>query len=180
LEIGMANGVSTMAILSALSELGGDRLLISIDPNQSSGWHSVGSQNVRANGFSKYHRLIEEPDYLALPDLARQHLSVEMAYVDGWHTFDYVLLDFFYIDKMLPVGGVVGFNDCGWRAVHRAIRFVQTHRKYSEIDVGIKRSYRARNPVNSLARRLLDWPNSDRWFEKAADWEPGSTFYARF
>jgi hypothetical protein len=59
-----------MAILSALSELGGDRLLISIDPNQSSGWRSVGAQNVRANGFSNYHRLIEAPDYLALPDLA--------------------------------------------------------------------------------------------------------------
>jgi len=42
LEVGMANGASTIAILSAFVELGGERLLISIDPNQSSEWHNVG------------------------------------------------------------------------------------------------------------------------------------------
>jgi predicted O-methyltransferase YrrM len=77
LEIGMANGASTMAILSALSQLGGDRLLISIDPGQSRDWGNVGVNNVKANGLSSYHRLVEEPDYLALPDLVRQHMTLD-------------------------------------------------------------------------------------------------------
>jgi Methyltransferase domain len=106
LEIGMANGAATLAILSALSQLDGERLLISIDPNQSTQWHNAGVNNVKANGFSGMHRLIEEPDYVALPELLRQQLALDAAYVDGWHTFDYVLLDFFYIDKLLPVGGL--------------------------------------------------------------------------
>jgi len=180
LEIGMANGASTLAILSALAQLGGDRLLISIDPGQSGQWKNAGVNNVRANGFSSLHRLIEEPDYLALPDLVRQGLTPEAAYVDGWHTFDYVLLDFFYIDKLLPVGGIIGFNDCGWRAIHRTLRFVVTHRKYSEMDVGLQPNYRGRNLIATVGRRVLNQVNNDRWFTKTAQWEPAPNFYASF
>src|SRR5437868_13023564 len=59
LEIGMADGAASLAMLSALSQLGGDRLLISIDPNQTQQWHNQGVNNVKANGFSSLHRLIE-------------------------------------------------------------------------------------------------------------------------
>src|SRR5258708_32319090 len=52
LEIGMANGAATLAILSALSQLDGERLLISIDPNQSTQWHNGGVDNVKATGFA--------------------------------------------------------------------------------------------------------------------------------
>jgi predicted O-methyltransferase YrrM len=180
LEIGMADGAASLTILSALSQLGGERLLISIDPNQSTQWHNAGVNNVKANGFSGMHRLIEEPDYVALPELLRQQLALDAAYVDGWHTFDYVLLDFFYIDKLLPVGGIVGFNDCGWRAIRRALRFVVTHRKYTELDVGLEPNYRGRNLVASVGRRVLNQVNNDRWFTKAANWEPAGSFYASF
>ena len=112
-EIGMANGAASLAILSALAQLGGDRKLMSIDPNQSKQWGNAGVKNVAANGFAGLHRLIEEPDYLALPDLLRLGLALEAAYVDGKHSFEYVLLDFFYLDKLLPVSGIIGFNDCG-------------------------------------------------------------------
>jgi len=180
LEVGMANGASTIAILSALAELGGKRLLISIDPNQHSEWHNVGIKNVRANGLLNYHELIEEPDYLALPNLLREHTLLEAAYIDGWHTFDYTLLDFFYIDKMLSVGGLVGFNDCGYRAVSRVLSFVVSHRKYNEIEAGTKRMYKGRNTLLSLARRLLNMPTNDRWFIKIDHWEPAWDFYAPF
>jgi hypothetical protein len=143
-------------------------LLISIDPGQSKGFGNAGLNSVKANGFSSLHRLIEEPDYLVLPDLLRQHLTPDMAYVDGWHTFDYVLLDFFYLDKLLPVGGAIGFNDCGWQAIHRVLRFIETHRKYTELDVGLAPNYEGRNIVASIGRRVLNQVNNDRWFEKSA------------
>lgn len=180
LEIGMANGASTIATLSALAELGGQRRLISIDPNQSSEWRNAGTNCVIANGLTHFHQLIEEPDYLALPNLVREHVLLEAAYIDGWHTFDYVLLDFFYIDKMLSVGGVVGFNDCGYRAISRVLRFVVSHRRFTEIDAGIKRIYHGRNILYSLARRLLNVPNNDRWFLKTSNWEPAWNFYTSF
>ena len=180
LEIGMAFGVSTLAILTALDQLGGPRRLVSIDPNQASDWHSLGIYNVERSGLSHLHALVERPDFLALPELVAEGTNVDLAYVDGWHTFDYVLLDFFYIDKLLSVGGIVGFNDCGFKSVRRVLRFVKSHRPYQEMDVGLRADYVGRNPMYSLARRVLRESRSDRYFRKTAIGEPPWDFYARF
>jgi predicted O-methyltransferase YrrM len=173
IEIGMANGVSTRAILSAI---GGGKL-ISIDPYQSTQWGSEGIKAVADMASS--HQLIELPDYLALPQLLASSTRIDFAYVDGWHTFDYVLVDFFYLDKMLRVGGVVGFNDCGMAATHKVLKFVTRHRKYVEMPV-LPPTYVARNLVVSLARRVLNRQTQDRYFRKAENWEPDWTFFSRF
>ena len=179
LEIGMGHAISTLAILSALDEVGGGSL-ISIDPNQGTDWRNEGRRNVDQAGLSQYHRVVEEPDYLALPDLLRAGVQVDFAYVDGWHTFDHVVLNAFYIDKMLPTGGVVGFNDCGFPAVWKALRFLTSHRHYREIDVGLDRNYASSNPVKSMVRRALRASHEDRYFRKEDDWAPPWNYYKRF
>jgi hypothetical protein len=179
-EVGMAFGVSTLAILTGLDQLGGGRRLISIDPNQRSDWMNLGRYNVERAGLSHLHTVIERPDYLALPELVGDGTRVDFAYIDGWHTFDYVLLDFFYIHKMLAIDGVVGFNDCGFRSVDRVMDFVKSHRRYLELDVGLPPDYRGRNVIFSAARRILRQSHSDRYFRKLEEWEPPWNFYARF
>jgi predicted O-methyltransferase YrrM len=180
IEVGMAFGISTLAILTALEEAGGEGRLISIDPNQTGEYHGVGLASVERAGLSHRHELVESPSYLALPDLLARNQRIQFAYIDGWHTFDYALLDFFYLDKMTPMGGIIAFNDCGWRAVHRATRFVLSHRSYEELDVGLKRDYRARNFAFSLIRRLEGRNGADRYFRKSSSNEPNWNFYARF
>lgn len=179
IEIGMAQGISTLSILAGLSQNGKGRL-VSIDPGQRREWRNVGVENVRRAGFAALHELMEMPSHEALPRLLASGTRADMAYIDGWHTFDYVLVDFFFLDKMLPVGGVVGFNDCGYRAIHRVIRFVETHRRYRELDVGLAPCYAARNLLRSLARRWLRFSRQDRYFQKSEAWEPAWNFYARF
>lgn len=169
LEIGMAYGVASLAILGA-----GARRLTSIDPFQSADWEGVGRHGVERAGFAERHTLIEQPDHLALPQLVQGGERVQLAYIDGWHTFDHTLLDFFYVDKLLDVGGVVAFNDCSLRAVHRVTRFVTTHRHYREIDAGLPRTYA------SLRARLQRRQQEDRYFEKLADEQPSWDFYAPF
>ena len=97
LEVGMAQGASTLAILTALEQLGRGGRLVSVDPNQSAGFESQGIYNVERAGLQDRHELIEEPDYTALPRLLQDGLKLDFAYIDGWHTFDYTLLDFWYI-----------------------------------------------------------------------------------
>jgi hypothetical protein len=182
-EIGMASGVASLAMLAALHEIGEGGRLISIDPFQNAPdapWSGIGVANIQKSGFAGSHTLIEKYDYVALPQLVADRQRIQFAYIDGWHTFDYTLLDFFFVDKMMDPNGVVGFNDCGYRAVDRALRFVKTHRKYSEINVGLAANYRGRNPAISLARRLLRFSQSDRYFRKIEEYEPGWHFYARF
>jgi predicted O-methyltransferase YrrM len=184
LEVGMAFGVSTLAILTALRLLGRGGRLISIDPNQSTNWAGMGTRNVAQADLQQFHQLIEEPDFIALPKLLTGGCKLDFAYIDGWHTFDYTLLDFYYIDKMLNVNGVVAFNDCGYPAVHKVINFVLTHRHYREIEAGLKPLYPRMREVVRLLRgqwsrrqRVL---HQDRYFEKTEHWEPNYDFFAEF
>lgn len=193
-EVGMGYGLSSLAILAALRDVGEGGELISIDPYQHGGWKGIGVANVRRAGHTDRHRLVEKADYLALPELLEEGLKVDFAYVDGYHTFDYVLMDFFFLDKLLRPGGIIGFNDCGFRAIRRVIRFVQTHRKYAELAVGLKPSFRAAgtdaelttprgaggatHPLFSTLLWLMG--RTDRYFRKLEDWEPAWNFYARF
>jgi predicted O-methyltransferase YrrM len=180
IEIGMAYGISALAILSALADSGGNGSLISIDPEQSTGARNIGILNVQRSGLIERHRLIEEFDYLALPPLLKDRLSVDFAYVDGWHTFDYTLLDFFYIDKMLNEGGIVAFNDCSLPAVNKVLRFAITHRKYRELNVGLKPSYLTRNIRNAIRNVFTLTSKQDRYFQKQAGWEPAWDFFVDF
>jgi predicted O-methyltransferase YrrM len=183
IEIGMASGTASLAILAALNEIGDGGRLISLDPFQNdpkAPWYGIGVANVQRAGFTASHTLLEQYDYLALPQMIATGQRIQFAYVDGWHTFDYTLLDFFLLDKMMDPNGVVGFNDCGYRAVDRVLRFIKTHRKYDEIDVGLAKDYRGRNLAISLVRRVLRFSQSDRYFIKREEYEPTCNFYARF
>jgi predicted O-methyltransferase YrrM len=184
IEVGMAFGVSTLAILTALRKLGRDGRLISVDPNQTAQWKNGGVVNVARAGLRPYHELIEEPDYLALPRLLAGGCRPDLAYIDGWHTFDYTLLDFWYVDKMMHTGGIIGMNDCGWPAVHKAINFFLTHRQYEELNVGLRPIYSRKKEFAryltgdfSKRSRLL---HQDRYFKKHEHWEPNYDFFAEF
>ena len=180
LEVGMAYGISSLAISRALRDAGGSGKLISLDPVQSSDYKRIGRLNVERAGSGEFHELVEAPDFLGLPMLLQRGQKIDFAYIDGWHTFDYALLDFFYVDKLLNPGGVVAFNDCGYRAVHKVLSFVRTHRHYREIDVGLKRNFTGRNMLFTTARRMTGRSTEDRYFEKLENWEPAWNFYAPF
>ena len=96
-------------------------------------------------------------------------MCVDLGYIDGSHTFEDTFIEFFYLDRLLSAGGVVGFNDAGWRSVYRVIRFVQTEREYEELNVGLTQNYDARNLLYSVLRRLLRIPRQDRYFRKLTD-----------
>lgn len=187
IEIGMAFGVSTLAVLTALADAGAGGRLVSIDPSQSSVWQGCGAAAVERAGLAAHHTLLEEHDHLALPRLTAEGVRIGFAYIDGWHTFDRVFLDWWYLDRMLEPGGVVGFNDCGWPAVDRVIRFLLGHRAYTEVDAGLPVRLRGVRPAAEARRLLARTPRrtwyaqaQDRYFRKERDWEPGWDFYAPF
>jgi predicted O-methyltransferase YrrM len=180
IEIGMAFGVASLSIASALAEAANGGQLISIDPQQSRHWRNIGVLNLQRARLDGNHRLIERVDYLALPQLVNEQQTIGFAYVDGWHTFDYTLLDFFYLDKLLDPGGVIAFNDCALSSVRRVTRFVTAHRHYREIDVGLRRRYATRDVPTTIQRLATLRSKSDRYFEKIETWEPPTDFYARF
>lgn len=133
LEVGLAYGVSSLYICEALSKVGATKHYL-MDPNQSSEWSNIGLTNLRNAGFADLIDFREEMSHLALPQILKEGASIDFAFIDGWHVFDQVLVDFFFIDKMLKVGGVIAFDDTAWPGVRKVLRFILKNRNYEVLD----------------------------------------------
>ncbi|MDH5377829.1 MAG: class I SAM-dependent methyltransferase [Gammaproteobacteria bacterium] len=133
-EVGLAYGISTLYILDAMQQHGGGTL-IGMDPAQrDSTWQGTGLQNVERAGFSKHYKFYEETSQRVLPRLAEGGTRIQFAFIDGWHTFDHTLVDFFYVDQVLDVGGVVVLDDIGYPGLQRLAHFIVTNRDYEILD----------------------------------------------
>jgi len=110
LEVGFAFGISAFYILS-----NPNTTLISIDPFQKSQWNNYGKKLLKSFDLNKRHKCIEKKSYEALPELLnkikKDSDKFDFIFIDGWHTFDYTLVDFFYSNLMLKIGGIIIVDD---------------------------------------------------------------------
>ena len=164
IEVGLAFGVSTLCIADALHRNGGDTRLISIDSHQTVSWQRAGVHLVERAGYGSMLTLIEEPSQLVLPRLAAAGERFDFGFIDGWHTFDHTLIDFFFIDQMLETGGFVVFDDVGYPAINAVVRFILANRDYELV----KALHSEQQPTTGLRmrraikRRLRPLARTDR------------------
>jgi predicted O-methyltransferase YrrM len=157
IEVGCANGVSSIYICSGLSSKSNPSHT-AVDPFQNRDWQGRGLANVRRAGFS-FFQLIEQPSELALPDLLGQGKSFDMGFIDGLHTADQTLLDFYYLDRLLPVGGIIAIDDVNARSVNKIAHYISTYPNYRLIGTsGVRgRPRRVLNFAKQAASAAL-WP----------------------
>jgi predicted O-methyltransferase YrrM len=159
-EIGMAFGVSTLCLCDALSQVTSINSatpprLVAMDPDQSTGWRGVGIHQIATAGFSELVDFREEPSQLVLPDLVRKEQRFQIAFIDGWHTFDHALIDFFYVDQLLETGGVIIFDDVGYPSINALVRFVLSNRDYELVEALYEPPTPAVNRIKRAAKRCL-------------------------
>ena len=152
LEVGFGCGVSTLFVCDALTENGNSSKHIIIDPHQSTIFRSIGLQNIRRADYQNLIELHEVPSELALPKLLAAGTRIQTAIIDGWHTIDHTLVDFFYINKMLEVGGIVIFDDTNFPSISRLTEHIKTYPAY-ELFTDISRPCPAR--IRTRIRRAL-------------------------
>lgn len=167
LEIGMANGGSSVVICQAIREQGEGRHR-AIDPFQTvlNGFNGRGLEAVRKAGLTDSFELIEDFDYLALPKLVTNRQQFDFILIDGWHSFDYTFVDIFYADLLLKVGGVLAVHDSGWPSVYRACRFLETHKPYERLSPPI--SVVRKSFVGRIARRIGQFLGGPRYYREMA------------
>jgi len=129
LEIGLAYGISGLFICDALTKIGGKKH-IAIDAFQSTTWSGIGIHHLRQAGYGNLVELREQLSQDALPQLVNEGVKVDFAFIDGTHSFDQRMVDFFYVDRLLNVGGVMAFDDCDWISTHQACRFIAINSAY--------------------------------------------------
>lgn len=133
LEVGMAYGLSTLAICSAHAKRGSGTH-IAMDPRQEASWKNIGLLNAERAGFREMLRFLEAPSFAALPRLLEEGVSIDFAFIDGSHHFDNAFLDLFYVDKMLAEGGYIVFDDIWMPGVRRVASFAVTNLNYEVLE----------------------------------------------
>jgi hypothetical protein len=112
---------------------------------------------VRRAGYAHLVEHVAERSEIALPRMAAEGRQFDFAFIDGYHTFEAAFVDFFFIDRMLPVGGVIAFDDLCYPAVKKLVRFIIQNRDYTALDApsGTYRKSWKRRLVEPLLRSRL-------------------------
>jgi hypothetical protein len=141
IETGCANGVSSLFICQGLQgKLRAHHVIV--DPVQTTEYRSRGINALRKAGID-FFELIEKGSEFALPQLLEQGRRFDLAFIDGYHTFDHALLDCYYSDRMLAVGGYLILDDCSGPQLIKLCHYISTYPNYRIVGVcggrGLKR-----------------------------------------
>jgi predicted O-methyltransferase YrrM len=132
-EIGCAYGLSSLYICDALQKHSTNPKHTILDPFQSTQWSGIGINNLKKVGID-FFNLVEKPSELAMPELLVEGKKFDFIFIDGWHTLDHTLLDLFYANKMLKIGGILVVDDVVTiRPVNRAMRYFANYPAYKFI-----------------------------------------------
>lgn len=146
LEVGVAFAISSLCLLDVVREKGGKHILI--DPFQHDRhWQGLGLQHIETAGLSAFTTFIEEDARVALPRLALSSAtSLDFAYIDASKRLDDTLIFFFYIFKMLKIGGIIAFDDvASFPGIFNALRHIlkmpgiRLHSVFGKAQPSIKR-----------------------------------------
>ncbi len=130
LEVGLRHGVSALFICDALKDVPAAHHIV-IDPNQLRDVQGIGLQNLKNAGYIDLLEPHIASSHIVLPQLEEQGRKIDFAFIDASHLFDYTLLEFFYIDRILRIGGVIAFDDASMPGVIKVLRFIVRNRRYT-------------------------------------------------
>lgn len=175
IEVGCAYGLSSLHICEALRDRPNAAHII-IDPVQASSWHGVGISHLERAGID-FFRLLDEPSEFALPDLVRNRAGTfDLVFIDGWHTFDHTLVDLFYANSLVRLGGYIVVDDCTWRSVSAAVSYFKNYPAFEEVRYPMLAARSAKQRVAKaittafrpgLARLTLPASVYDRYYRRA-------------
>jgi predicted O-methyltransferase YrrM len=144
-----------------------------LDPNQTKQYCNMGELLVNRCGLTEHLTVIEKTSYRALPLLLEQVLAgvipkFHMIYIDGWHTFDYTLVDFFYADLLLEKNGVIVLDDVKHTPVKKCLDYIRLNYPHYEV-VSKTPCFRPGDPSASSQATFIKHDNDERTWNHHVD-----------
>ncbi len=136
IEVGCASALSTLYICRGRLTSGalGENSVHVMDPKQTTHWKNIGRRSLdRAGLLNRTVKLYEEPAHVALPRLLAEGTRMQFAFIDGWHMLDYVMVEAFYCDMMMDIGGVIALHDLWMPGLQAFAAFWCTNRHYEPV-----------------------------------------------
>ncbi|MBC5991631.1 class I SAM-dependent methyltransferase [Pontibacter cellulosilyticus] len=128
IEIGFAFGTSTLAIVEEIEKNKGKHVVI--DKFQHSDWGGNGLNLIKAAGYESKIEFFEQFCFEALPKLMFEGRRFDFAYIDSTKQFDWILVNFFYLDKLLEINGVIVFDDVTFPGIRKVLRYISQFPNY--------------------------------------------------
>lgn len=154
LEIGCAFGLSSLAICGSTAGRPGAHH-VALDPNQSRDWFGIGLRNLRRAGLSHFE-VLERRSEVELPARAASEPgSFDLVFIDGFHTFDHTMIDAFFANRLLRVGGLLVIDDCSLPSVAKAVSYLKTYPCYRLEGQADPDRPLARHRLAALSRSLV-------------------------
>ena len=164
IEVGFAYGISSMFILEKHREVHStEGAHIVIEPDNY--WGGAAEFNIDLEGLLPYLDVRRDFSDKVLAKLFLENLRIQYAYIDTTKKFDAIMQDFYMINKMMDVGGVVILDDCGGSCpgVQRVARFINTLPYYKVVGAFEKNSISFKkqmaNKIVSLIISLIPFKN---------------------
>lgn len=124
IEVGLGYGVSALHICEGLL-LNGDPAArhVVLDPSQATRFADCGLQVLEDAGVRHLVEHHVEFSEIALPQFLKEGRRFDLGFIDGNHRFDAVMLDLFYLGRLVRRGGIVALDDYNWPGIERAVSF---------------------------------------------------------
>ncbi len=136
LEIGCASAMSTLHICRGRLRAGAvpEKSMHVVDPWQTKLWKNVGRRALARAGLMEETVVLHEATaHATLPRLLEDRPRMQLVFIDGWHTLDHTMVEAFYSDRMLDVGGVMAFHDLWMPGLQAFACFWCANRAYEPV-----------------------------------------------
>ena len=162
LELGLAHGVSSIYLLQGVADNGGGRV-ISMDPGVPA--DGIGLNNIRRAGLSQYHTFSNQPSEYVLPAIAQSDFRADFIFIDTNHMYDQTIVEAYFANRILRVGGIMMFDDCQLDSVRTACNFVEANLHYQLHPLHTENGGKALEGLSNVFRIMRKMKNDDReWF----------------
>ncbi len=151
LEIGLGQGISTLAILGAIKDNGFGHHHV-IDPFQATYFDDAGLAAIEKAALTPYVTFHRTHSEYVIPHLS----EIDLAFIDASHLFDLTLADFVLIDKKLRPGGIIGFHDLWLQSYRQLLDYVLSNRAYTPYNWKLQQATRWRKRL----ARFVSWQSA--------------------
>lgn len=176
LEVGLGYGFSTTYLLGALANRQRVDAVghLAVDPYQLTDWNGIGITTANelvatspCLSESSFH-WIEERSDIALAGLLKEGRHFDLTFIDGYHRFDDVLVDFTLAAQMCSMGGAIVLHDMWLPGIAWVAGFIRSNRAdFAEVHTGCENLF----AVQRIGEDARNW---DHFVPFAMDGTPAT------
>lgn len=133
LEVGLAHAGSAAAIAVARRAAGMKTKHLALDPYQATHSSSMGLKELERQGLRDEIEWIPDWSERFLAKACEEKRQFDFIFIDGGHSIGQAVVDAYWANRVLPIGGHVAIHDAFLFSTFASVRFLADECKYEAV-----------------------------------------------